>query len=387
MHSQVTIEHFKSLADMTIRLDDVTVFVGKNSVGKSNIVESLLFLRDCLERGLDYATSERYGIDSILQWSRTRPFKLSIRVNIVEGDDHGHYGIRLSSKNREPIIVGEDAYWFSADASKSQFFRREGETLSISGFSEDIERILTRNVSSHNDDEFFINRARIFAGPNNGMQRLYRSIISTQSYSIFPNILRAPQKPSKDGMLSQSGDNITSILKTMVSSKTSRLRHSYSEVVESMKLVIPNLSRILVRNISGLLWLAFEVSEGDGHAHQLNTTQISDGALRILGILVALYQPQPPRVLAIEEPEQNLHPGALGLIAEAIKERSEYTQLLVTTHSPHLLDHFDVECIRNVYLAGGLTKVSTVDDYQRDAIKSGLISAGEIMTNHSFLSE
>ena len=385
MFTHLQVEHFKSLADVHITLGNVTVFVGRNSVGKSNVIEALIFLRDCLDRGIDSATSDRFGIDSILQWSRFRPYKLLIRIDFRDGPYVGHYSLRISSRKKQPVILSESGSWRARDNKESVSFEREGQDVRTFGFPQDIQKLIS--AQGIDDDETVISRLRYIAGHTSGINRLYRTITSTQSYSIYPNVVRDPQKPSREPMLTHSGDNITSILKSMVSSKSARVRRSYSEILSTMKMIIPNLERILVRNLSGFLWLNFEVSESDGKSHQLNTTQISDGALRILGILVAIYQPNPPRLIAIEEPEQNLHPGALGLLADAFRDRSEGAQLILTTHSPHLIDHFDANDIRTVETRDGVSQIGRISEYHRKTIKDGLMSAGELMLTQGLIRE
>jgi predicted ATPase len=108
-------------------------------------------------------------------------------------------------------------------------------------------------------------------------------------------------------------------------------------------------------------------------------SQESDGTLRILSILAAVYQ-QPPRPLVtIEEPELNIHPGALGVLADVLEEASMRSQVVITTHSPDLIDHFSVDALRVVEKVGGLTEVGQVTESQRQTVHEMLFSTGELM--------
>jgi predicted ATPase len=71
--------------------------------------------------------------------------------------------------------------------------------------------------------------------------------------------------------------------------------------------------------------------------------ELSDGMLRFLCLAVALLNPLPPPLVAIDEPEAGLHPKLLPVVADMIKAGAERTQVLVTTHSPDLLSRFDIE--------------------------------------------
>jgi predicted ATPase len=75
-----------------------------------------------------------------------------------------------------------------------------------------------------------------------------------------------------------------------------------------------------------------------GLVEMLSAIRMSDGTLKFLCLLAALFHPKPPPLICIEEPELGLHPDALQLVAEALVEASESVQLIVTTHSDALID-------------------------------------------------
>ena len=104
----------------------------------------------------------------------------------------------------------------------------------------------------------------------------------------------------------------------------------------------------------------------------------SDGTLRLLGMLVALFQKPSPSLIGIEEPELMIHPGALAVLTDTMQEAALRGRVLVTTHSPDLLDLLPVESIRAVTAEGGSTKVGKVSANQMEAVKRGLFSQGEL---------
>ena len=69
----------------------------------------------------------------------------------------------------------------------------------------------------------------------------------------------------------------------------------------------------------------------------------SDGTLRLVAYYILLNQSELPPLIAIEEPERNLHPGALTDIANVLEQIAERTQVIITTHSSQLLDAFNPE--------------------------------------------
>jgi hypothetical protein len=90
----------------------------------------------------------------------------------------------------------------------------------------------------------------------------------------------------------------------------------------------------------------------------------------------------PKQTLIFEHPEDGIHPGALALLAEEFKAAPEqgHGQVILTTHSPKLLDHFDVEQIRVVELAGLETRIGFISAEQKEAIRDRLLEPGELLT-------
>lgn len=386
MIKHIWIEHYKSLSHVNLALKDISVLVGSNSTGKSNFIDSIAFLRDCAVHGLDHAVSERHGIDSIIQWSPTRPYNLELVARYETSYGSGHYSLKLSSKTRQPVILEEFGAWKDTDQDFETRFVRYKNGVSFETDDPRKTADLNRYNRRPQEDELFVSALRLLPpiGAMLPFRHLHRAISDFRIYNIYPNTIRSPQKSSNEQELSSSGDNLNSVLKQMVSSKSASSRAKYQEILSSMAKIIPNLDRVLVRYVSGLLWPIFEVRESGGRGHQFNVSQISDGALRFLGLLTALYQPHPPRVIAIEEPEQNIHPGALSLLAEAFKDISEEIQVITTTHSPHMLDFFDVKNIYATEYAQGKTVIGRISRHQREAISERLLTAGEVMTAQGF---
>ena len=149
-----------------------------------------------------------------------------------------------------------------------------------------------------------------------------------------------------------------------------------------MRLVVPELENITVQSVGGFVTPQFRIFDPGSatKSHTFNVSQMSDGTLRILGLLVALYQDPRPSIIALEEPELTVHPGVLQLISDSILEVAETTQILVTTHSPVLIDKFDPSHVFAVESKGGVTVARPLSNIQKDAVKKRLFSLGELMT-------
>lgn len=148
---------------------------------------------------------------------------------------------------------------------------------------------------------------------------------------------------------------------------------------------MPIAEEYRINSAGGYYVPTIKVREENGEAHEFGLSQISDGTLRALGILTALYQPRAPMKIAMEEPEQMIHPGALVVIAEAINDfaykrvQGANRQIFVTTHSPHLIDQFDPSVLIWTRKSGGHTEAGHVSERQLSLIKDSLFTPGELM--------
>ena len=136
---------------------------------------------------------------------------------------------------------------------------------------------------------------------------------------------------------------------------------------------------IRIEPAAGLLVLQFRHRSPNKKPKWFDATQESDGTLRVAGIITALLQDPPIPVVGVEEPELTVHPGAIPLLFDYLKEASTRSQLIVTTHSPELLDLVSVDDIRVVERRDGATTVARMAPHQWDAVRSGLLSLGEVL--------
>ena len=133
-------------------------------------------------------------------------------------------------------------------------------------------------------------------------------------------------------------------------------------IVEKLRDVYASVDDIDTRTEGGTIQVFLQ----DG-GFPLPARRISDGTMRFLCLLVVLCDPSPPPVVLIEEPELGLHPDAIGAVADLLRDASERTQIIVTTHSEALVDRFGdtPEAILVVDKAepadGGSTRVRRLD--------------------------
>lgn len=382
------VRHYKSLDNVVVDFSNpITVLVGPNAVGKSNIVDCLRFVRDAVGTDLEHAVSKRGGIGRVRQYSKTKPYKVSVKLELIQDspdniDRPAHY---------EFAIESQTASNYTVDSERSAFYdtSRKGEVPSKGEFRRDKSGLVR---SSNSDRPYKVSLDQLALGQLRGLMAppawpIERFVRDWRCSEIYPNRLREPSTPDKDKVLSEDGRNWASVLKAL--RRTPRGKEALDRVFEAMRVVVPSFQDVTVSAVGSYLVPLFRFATGPQGKDKVefDPVQLSDGTLRIFGILLALYQVPAPKLLVIEEPEQAVHPGVLGVLADAFREASESTQIIVTTHSPHFIDHFEPEEVRVVTLESGLTKVARVKSTQLQAVKRKLMSMQDFMLAEGLLPE
>ncbi len=140
--------------------------------------------------------------------------------------------------------------------------------------------------------------------------------------------------------LSANGDNLGTVLHEILTRYD--YRSAAEELRDFLRAAYPTFEEIHCDTTFGTPPQVLAVVREKGMSRSMNMWDLSDGMLRFLCLATALLNPQPLPLVAIDEPELGLHPGLLPIVAEMIKAAAEHTQVLVTTHSPDLLNCFDI---------------------------------------------
>ena len=108
---------------------------------------------------------------------------------------------------------------------------------------------------------------------------------------------------------------------------------------------------------------------------------MSNGTLRVLALLIAVSQQPPPSLIVIEEPAVTVHPGALDALLDALRIAGRSMQVVMTTHSPDILDAQWVEDqhIRIASWAAGISQIRPVSSAVRETLRERLMGAGELL--------
>ncbi len=398
--TELNISHYKSVESVDLQeISPITVLVGCNGAGKSNVVDVLRFLRDAVTQGLDHAVSTRGGIGLIRQYSPSKPYRITLQFRFHDEELAApvSYELALTSLRDGDFRVEREAGQWATFSKLT--ITADGDLVKEQPRVMCFERVASGRVHIKTEGgDWALDNQRVVP-PDTlalgqpllsfnlliGGSSLIDFISNIRFSSIYPNTLRQPAHPDTDLVLKENGANWSSVLRHL--RKTARGRQALDQIKEMMQVVMPQLEDISTQALGGFIHPRFKVREASGKVHYFDPSQISDGTLRILGILLALYNTPHPSLMVIEEPEQTVNPALLALLVDAFRESSERTQLFITSHSPHLVDLFPAEAIRVVDMHDGQTRVSPIRASQQAAIKEHLLSIEQIMSADGLLPE
>ena len=212
---------------------------------------------------------------------------------------------------------------------------------------------------------------------------MYDALSGLGFYNLNPEAIRDLQPPDPGDLLKRDGSNAASVLSNLATRVP-----AFKERIETyLGKVVPGVAGVDRRPVGPRDTLEFR-QEGRG-AHypwRFFASNMSDGTLRAFGVLLALFQGAgdgAPRrsLVGIEEPEVALHPAAAGVLIDGLHDAAEHAQVLVTSHSPDLLDDDEIsaDSIFAVVAKHGETRIGPLNEVGRAALRDQLYTAGELL--------
>ena len=276
-------------------------------------------------------------------------------------------------------------YAFEIAAKPTERFSIAHERCSILRFMKEESRFEVRNGEFSDEipgirPKVSPDRLALFvASATEEFRPVYDFLTSMRFYSVVPGRLRELQEPDPGDHLKRDGSNAAAVLKRLRDEPKGSER--YDRLCRLLSQVVEGLRKVEYRPVGQKETLQFKQDVGLKYPWTFDALNMSDGTLRVLGLLLAVYQPGDHSVVAIEEPEATIHPGATELVIEVLMDASNERQILVTTHSPDILDTRDLSDaqIRVVTMEQSRTLIAPVSKSSRDAIRNRLYTAGELL--------
>ncbi len=350
-----------------LQLSNLNVFIGPNGSGKSNLINVLAFLQDAITDPVDKSRGVtgfedavvKLGSSKILDGTRKSPASVRFKFEFAfstDGSDVFELGLFVSSAS-ETVNISYEALSTQLTEKPSSLFYEchhargggkgvvltyDDDSSSATHFA-DLYGVPVNDLTLVTIPELIeINRI-VSQGREQPFHRVRRWLMNAIAKWRFYNAndmnlqdIRhsEPKIGPRDTFLSSSGENLPLVLDNLIQDHL-----DFEESINNaMKAILPSTRKI--RTIrSGRLSLTVEWHvEGMNEPFYLN--EMSDGTVRMLCWATILHSPELPSLLVIDEPELGIHVAWMQTLAEWIKQVATKTQIIVSTHSPDLLDHF-----------------------------------------------
>lgn len=334
------VQNFRALREVELKdLTPLTVLLGPNGSGKSTVFDVFAFLAECFELGLRRAWDKR-GRGKELK-TRGSEGPLSIEIKYREpGFPLITYHLAVDERNGVPVVVEEWLRWTRGRGGKPFRFLdyRQGLGRAVSGELPD-EQDQRIDTPLKSPDLLAVNALGQFA-EHPRVAALREFITGWHVSYLSADSARGQPQAGPEERLTRNGDNLANVIQYLAEHHGDRLEH----IFDVLRRRVPRIERVLADTMpDGRLLLQIKDAP---FIHPVLARFASDGTLKMLQYLVLLHDPAPPPFIGIEEPENFLHPRLLPELAEECRHATERTQLLVTTHSPFLLNSLRPDEVR-----------------------------------------
>lgn len=332
MLSKFRVQRYKSLYDTEVTLEPLTVFIGPNGSGKSNICEALFVwarfieniehnispnIYDCFLKAINFIPNNPQNLKSKFWQGDLKSLSFQAEIDFDTKKSFNLINL-FFDYNIKDILIG-----FQKGGQPTQ------ERMAKNSDSSYFQKYLSNNK--------FLN------------SQLHLSFNKIEIYDFLPFNLSGNTQYSNQKM-DRTGQGISASLARILLGN----RKLFNELEERLTSLVPNISRIhLDYNVNGIFKLELIDRYSD---HLIPVSDISDGTLRILAFLAVLYQEKTPSIICFEEIENGVHPWLLHKMMELLKIVStegingKPVQILLTTHSPLILNYVEPHQVRAVEL-------------------------------------
>lgn len=311
--SRITISGYKSIKKCDITFGKINVLIGSNGAGKSNFISAFSLLQDILSRNLQVSVA-RSGMNSLFYKGRKVTDEIAFEVYFGQNS----YGFVLMPTDDNRLIFrkeyfGYHAYW----ENESNVSQGSAESAWQTGAGNQIDQYVIPILAKQN--------WRVYHFHDTG-----RSAKVKQEHNI-----------SNNRVLMNDAGNLAAFLYRL----KQNYEKNYKEIVKTIQLIAPYFSDFVLEPQEGneeqivLKW------QQKGCDDIFNASQLSDGTLRFICLTTLLLQPHElqPATIIVDEPELGLHPYAITIFAEMVRQLSDEKQIILSTQSVEMLNEFDVK--------------------------------------------
>lgn len=334
----ITVQGFKSIASIKkLRLGPINVVIGPNGAGKSNFIGVFSFLNAIREGRLQDYVRKAGGAEQVLHFGSRTTQELMLRVSFQ--DEVNGYLLVLKPSADDSLYPAREAAYF--------WDKRYPQP-----YSQDLSSRENGREAGISDPQ--AQRTGSWVREHLGRWRLYHVHDTSET-----SPLRKTAQVNDNAYLRPDGSNLPAFLYLL------QVKHpeAYGLIRRSVQRVTPFFDDFdlapdrLNENVIRLAWKHKNSDQYFGAA------ALSDGTLRFIALATLLLQPEQyrPSVIVVDEPELGLHPSAIAYLAALVKQASQHTQVILSTQSSLLLDHFQPEDVLVAERVDGGTTFTRLD--------------------------
>lgn len=329
----IRIQNYRALKDIKFtELTPLTVLLGPNGSGKSTVFDVFAFLSECFSVGLRKAWDKRGRFKELRTRESKGPIVIELKYREAPKQTPITYHLAINEDGKGPYVEHEWLQWSRKGRGKPwrflDFTMGKGEV--VSGKDPDIkakrveEKLANREYIAVNTLGQLSKHPRV-AALRDFITGWYLSYLTADSTRGIPEA--GPQE-----RLSTTGDNLPNVVQYLYEQHPELLER----IEQALVYRIPRLEKVKVTPMpDGRLLL--QVKDAP-FTDPVMSKFASDGTLKMLAYLTLLYDPEPPQLIGIEEPENQLHPRLLYELAEECRKAAQRSQLLITSHSPEFVN-------------------------------------------------
>ena len=316
--NRVHVGNILSLRDVSFPLKPLTVLVGPNASGKSNILSALELFQFMIQAENPLPTEV---LQKLFWAGEASRISYQLKFNVEE--TQANYELELKADADQRVVA-------------ENLIVKDVNVISISSGQGVVHDENGKNRTTYRSNKVALTSAGDY-GEKPITSALTEFIRGWKFYDFLPRFMRQRLQMSRESSRSPQLDDEGRTLASLLSHWHANDHERFESVSESLS-NSTNI-RIAIRAIDG----DDQVCLVEGYKKPIPLQGASDGTLRLVAYYILLNKPELPPLIAIEEAERNLHPGALTDIADVLERIAEQSQVIITTHSSQLLDAFNSE--------------------------------------------
>lgn len=375
--SDITIHNYRSVRSLSLPVEQLSVFVGSNGVGKTNLYKALALLRSAADGTITRAIAEEGGLESVL-WAGPRSDRKPIRLMLKAQFDELEYGVEVGLPHSYEVEIGlrqptEAAFTLEPLVKEERLTVRQGRRDVVM-----MERkgplVTLRNDNGERESHknAVLPSETALAAFRDGarypeLEAVRREMLEWRLYHDFRtdagSPIRQPCHAIATPTLSPDGCDLAAVLATLAI-----IRQDTADLDAAIEDAFPGAH--LEAGDEGS-WCRMSLAFPD-MPRPFSAPELSDGTLKYLCLLGALMGYRLPPLIALNEPEASLHPSLLPPLARLIAAAARNTRIWIVTHSDELAKHLQEEtgkAARRVIKSAGATGIEGLKlsgDYDDD---------------------